>query len=264
MDTLSLESVMKVVREVLRELGVGAKEAAQPVEKKGPRVLFVFHSGVRRLDVALEQVRLIEASPVKCGVYTVSSARNRVCGGDVREKAGSQCILDTVKPEGLEKVLLLSDILVLPTFCLKTAAKLARLICDDDGSSVVLSALLQGKRILASRDGFLLCDALGNDKIRDEVEGILAKLQSFGMVFCPTDMLHETFQAMMSEKKEKIAAAAGISLAAPGLRLVTSKEVYAAVEAKQKTICLAANGRVTPLARDLAKEYSLEIVGAAR
>ena len=263
MDTLSLESVRKVVREVLREMGLPIKKAAPPVEKKGPRVLFIFHGGVRKLDVALEQVRLIEASTGKSGVYTVSAARGRVCGGDVRERAGSQCILDTVKPDALEKVLALSDILVLPTFCLKTAAKLARLICDDDGAGIVLSALLQGRKILASRDGFMLCDALGNDKIRDEVERVLAKLESFGMVFCPTDRLSETFQKMTSEKKEIIAPAAQTVLPAPGLKLVTAKEVHAAVAAKQKTICLAPNGRVTPLARDLVKEYFLEIVGPA-
>ena len=264
MDALSLETVRKVVREVLREMGLLGGKPSVFGGRKGPRALFIFHGGVRKLEVALEQVRLIEAATAKSGVYTVSSARQWVCGGDVREKSGSQCILDTVKPEALEKVLSLSEILVLPTFCLKTAAKLARLLCDEEGSSVVLSALLQGKKILASRDGFMICEALGNDKIREEIEGILAKLEGFGMVFCQTERLSETFREMTSEKKEKSGAAQTTALPATGLKLVTAKEVRAAFEAKRKTICLAANGRVTPLARDLAKEYSLEIAGPAK
>ena len=179
----------------------------------------------------------------------------------MRERAGSQCILDTVKPDALEKVLSRSDILVLPTFCLRTGARLARLICDDEDSSVVLSGLLQGKKVLASRDGSMLFNSLRNDKIRDEIEGILAKLEGFGMVFCETDRLSETFRTMMGEKKEKIASAEQTALASPGLRLVTAKEVHAAVAAKQKSICLSAKGRVTPLAKDLAKEYSIKIEG---
>ena len=111
----------------------------------------------------------------------MNSARSWVCGEDVREKAGSKCILDTVKPEGLEKALQKADILVLPTFCFKTAAKVARLIGDDQESTIVLSALIQDKPVLATNDGFTLLNTLSNKGIRDEIKRILGKLESFGM-----------------------------------------------------------------------------------
>jgi len=46
-------------------------------------------------------------------------------------------------------------------------------------SSIVLSALLQGKKVLASDDGFLVCDILVNEKIREGIDHILKKLKDF-------------------------------------------------------------------------------------
>lgn len=161
-----------------------------------------------------------------------------------------------------------ADILVLPTFCLKTAAKVASLICDDQESGIVFSALLQGKRILAASDGFLVCDILANEALRSEIEKILRKLESFGMVFCPTDRLHSTFQKMRSGvKPAKITATPSPGKTKPQtensantVKLVTAKVIYMAVDEDQNAITLAPGGIVTPLARDLAKEYSITIL----
>ena len=116
------DEIRNIVREVLIEKGSGNNPASKPVSKPvkrqrtAPAVLNVFHAGVRKLDQALEQVRQIESIAGRSSVFTVNSARSWVCGADVKEKAGTRCILDTVRPEGLEKALEKSDILVLPTF----------------------------------------------------------------------------------------------------------------------------------------------------
>jgi len=44
------------------------------------------------------------------------------------------------------------------------------------------------------------------------------------------------------------------------IKLVTSKVIYKAVDQNQNAITLAPGGIVTPLARDLAKEYSINII----
>jgi hypothetical protein len=197
------KEISKIVRQVLRETGLEKELSPAPSSRhgnspqKGPAVINIFHAGVRKLDQALEQVQKIEETARRSSVYTVESARSWVCGADVKEGAGVKCILDTVKPEGLEKALQKADILVLPTFCLKIAAKIASLICDDQESGLVFTALLQGKKILAASDGFLVCDILANETLRGEIDQILRKLESFGMVFCPTDQLHARFQKML-------------------------------------------------------------------
>lgn len=193
MATITKEEIRKLVLEVLSELNAGGKAKASSHSPHGPRALIVFQAGVRRLGEALKQLPALEAAAGWSGVYTTPSARSWVCGSDVRNLSGTPCILDTVKPEGLEKVLARADVLVLPTLCLMVASKVAHLTCDDPESRLVFSALLQGKKVLASRDGFMICDALVNEAIKDEIEHQLKKLEHFGITFCPTHQLAETF-----------------------------------------------------------------------
>ena len=107
----------------------------------------------------------------------------------MREQGGSPCILDTVKPEGLEKVLARADVLVLPTFCFQVASRVAHLLADDPDSRLVFSALVQGKRVLAANDGFMVFETLANPALKTEIAGVLKKLEGFGVVFCPTQRI---------------------------------------------------------------------------
>jgi len=267
MAEITPQKVKSAVRDVLNELGLKtttcprANRASRP--DKGPRVLMVFHAGVRKLDTALEQSRIIETAAGKCGVFTAESARAFVCGDDVRERAGAHCILDTVKPEGIEKVLKRADILVLPTLCLKVAAKVAALSCDAQESNIVLTALLLGKKVLAARDGFLICDIIANDGIKAEIGRILSKLEDFGMTFCPTDQLSQTFQNLIqgSQAPPATTLAEGHEEGTPpAARLITAKMINAAANDRRTSVRLAPGGKVTPLARDLAREYAIEII----
>jgi hypothetical protein len=267
----SKKEITHIVRQVLKETGRAAESSAKPSSaqrgpsRNGPAVLNIFHAGVRKLDEALKQIQQIEESARRSSVYTVESARSWVCGADVKEGAGVKCILDTVNPDGIEKALQKADILVLPTFCLRTAAKVANLTCDDQASNLVFTALLQGKKVLAANDGFMLCDILVNEPLRQEIAKILTKLEGFGMIFCQTDQLHATFQNMISGQTKTQSpgpsnAAASEKETAPAIKLITAKVVHTAVDKKQNAIRLASGGMITPLARDLAKEYSIQII----
>jgi hypothetical protein len=264
------EKISNIVREVLKEKGLlnstANKAASNRIKRPRPTpaVLNVFHAGVRKLEQALEQVRQIEEIAGRSSVFTVNSARAWVCGADVKEIAGTRCILDTVRPEGLEKALQKSDILILPTFCFKTAAKVARLIGDDQESAIVIAALIQGKKVLATRDGFTLWDLLLNDGIHNEIERILVKLESFGMVFCDTDELCAVFKKLVAGKKQDSSSQNQPKIfndkKSSGLKLITVKDIRIAVNNQQNTIELAPGGIVTPLAKDQAGEYSIKIV----
>jgi hypothetical protein len=265
------KEITTIVKQVLKETGRTADSSAKPSatqrgpSRNGPAVLNLFHAGVRKLEEALKQIQQIEETTRRSSVYTVESARAWVCGADVKEGAGVKCILDTVKPEGIEKALQKADILILPTFCLRTAAKVANLICDDQESNLVFTALLQGKMVLAANDGFMLCDILVNEPLRQEIAQILNKLEGFGMIFCPTDQLHATFRKMISgetktEPSAQSKAAISEKETPSAIKLITAKVVQTAVDKKQNAIRLASGGMITPLARDLAKEYSIQII----
>lgn len=263
------EEIRKIVREVLKSKGLMDNPAKKPIpnrikrKRSTPSALIVFHPGVRKLEQALDQVRRIEKIVARSGVFTVNSARDWVCGEDVKEKAGSRCILDTVRPEGLEKALQKADILVLPTFCFKTAAKVARLINDNQETGIVLSALMQGKPVLAANDGFTLLDTLANQGIREEIIKILGKLESFGMVFCETDRLSEVFKQMAASTDKAVHSETQKNSrpgTTPAYKLITAKDIQNAVDKNQNSISLAPGGIITPLARDQAREYSVRII----
>ncbi|MDM8544443.1 hypothetical protein QUF90_25485 [Desulfococcaceae bacterium HSG9] len=260
---MNKKEIGKIVLAVLKEKGLlnntaDKQTSDHPKRAPGmPVVLNVFHAGVRKSDLALEQVGRIEKISARSGVFTMPSARAWVCGADVKEKIGIRCILDTVSPEGLEKALQKADILVLPTFCFQTAAKTASLINHDPETAIVISALMQGKKVLATRDSFTFLDVLRNDGIKKEIERILAKLESFGMVLCNTDELYAAFEKMVIKKSPDDAGDSGITL-------ITAKTVESAVKQKENSIVLAPGGIITPLARDQAKEYAIKIISTKK
>ena len=107
--------------------------------------------------------------------------------------------------------------------------------------------------------------AMPNSKIKVEIAKILNKLEGFGVIFCQTEQLHATFQNIISgetktESPMPSKAAASEKKTAPAIKLITAKVVHAAVDNKQNAIRLASGGKITPLARDLAKEYSIRII----
>ena len=267
MANLSSEEIKQIIREVVSEL---SRNEAMPAKTKSgkskeveTRALIVFQSGIFKLDEALKQVGMIERQVEKSGVFTAESARAWICGDDLREKTGSRCILDTVKQDGLEKVLEKADILVLPTLCMKVAAKVASLTCDDPESGIVFSALARGKKVLAARDGFMFWEFLDNGRLREEVESILEKLEQFGILFCKTEELSGAFKEMASSGSNQNATGktkTSAPLKNTGLHLGTANDITRAYEEKEKEILLAMGGKVTPLARDLAKEHAITIL----
>jgi len=265
-------AILRIVKEVIREQGWAGQPAAKAATVRrthpsdnSPAVLNVFHAGLRKLDEAIDQVKRIEKAARRSSVYTADSVRERVWGTALKEGGVVRNNLDSIKPNGIEKTLEKSDIVILPTFCLGAAAKIARLICDDMASSIVLKALLQNKSVIATNDGFLLCDLLVNEALRTEIDRILKKLEGFGMVFCPTDQLYATFQKKIAGGKtvqspRELNPPVGEVKSFVPVSLITAKIVNTAVNEKTDRIVMATGGKVTPLARDLAKEYGIRIV----
>jgi hypothetical protein len=139
----------------------------------------------------------------------------------------------------------------------------AQLISDNQETAIVLSALMKGKAVLAANDGFTLLETLSNKEIREEIKRILDKLESFGMVFCATDQLAAAFKKLVRGKENPVQPANKNDSnfqAAGALRLITAKDIQAAVDNSQNSIFLAPGGIITPLAKDQAREYAVKIV----
>lgn len=258
MDRVSQHKIKSLVIEAVTDMSLKGTLKVK-ADHQGPKALVVFHNGVCRLNKTLEQIRLIGETTKNLGVYRGDSARNLICMDEIKKKSRVRCCLDKVNSAGLEQVLEVSDIVILPTFSFPTATKVARLLCDDLESGIVLSALMKGKTVLAAEDGFSKPDIAINSYLKDEIDKILHKLKKFGVIFCPTEQLNLIFQKLMTPKQNEHAVMPEQKENA-ALKLITAKDINKTVEKKQNRIKLALNGNVTPLAMDLAKEYAIEII----
>jgi len=262
MGDFTREQIRTIVREALADLGFRIEPAAANTRRhpkppaEGPRTIVVFNAGVRKLEQAIDQVRKIEETYGRVSVFTGPSARSWVCGADVKDQAGGACILDTVKPEGLERALAHADILLLPTLCFGVAAKVARLMRDDLESRLVMSAVLEGKKILAARDGFSILDNRSNQAVHNEIERTLGRLQDFGFVFSDTELLYAAFERAVSPFGKEDPQGA----APDAIGLVTAEYIMECRRKGKKTIHLAPQGKITSLALDVAKEHGIEVV----
>ncbi len=258
MDSVTIDKIRLLVHQALADQNLKGT-LKREYNKSGPKVMVMFHSAVYRLDETLEQVRCIGNISKRLSVYRSESARSLICIDEVRKKSKARCVIDKAGSSDLEKILDLSDILILPTFCCSTAAKVANLCCDDIESGLVFSALMKGKKILVARDGFSKPDISINAYLQGEIDKIFDKLERFGMIFCSTDNLSSVFQKLIfPEKKNKRVISNNQNDCT--MKLITAKDINMAVKKQQNKIKLAFKGNVTPLARDLAREYAIEIV----
>ena len=263
MGDFTREQIRTIVQEVLAGFGFRVEPAASAHTRRhpkppaeGPRTIVVFNSGVRKLERAIDQVRQIEETYGRVSVFTGPSARQWVCGADVKEHAGGVCILDTVKPEGLERALGHAEILLLPTLCFGVAAKVARLMRDDLESRLVMSAVLGGKTILAARDGFSILDNRSNQAVQNEIERTLGRLEDFGFIFFETEQLLAAFERVVASFGKE-----GPQEEAPdAIELVTAEHIMECRQKGKKTICMAPKGKITSLAPDVAKEHGIEVI----
>ncbi len=231
----------------------------------GPKILTVFHAGIFRLDEALEQVRQMNQSAWKFSVFRGGSSHSFISTKKLQNITQVKCFLDKARPADLIKVLDHCDILVLPTFGFPAAAKVAKLLCDDCESRIIHAALAKGKKVLAVKDGYKDPDVKVAPLLIEETQRIFNKLEGFGVTFCETGQLSAWCKKLClnSFEPESIAVPGQDQFEKndlQGKRLITGKDIEKAAQSHQKEVQLAPKGKVTPLARDLAKEYSINIL----
>lgn len=287
-DSVDINQIRQMVRQVVSRLPSGpavdlspnrrsGKNMDHPEKRKtgstsriirnpnGPKILTVFHAGIFRLDEALEQVRQMNQSAWRLSVFRGDSGLSFVSRKKIQEITKVKTFLDKARPADLIKVLNHCDILVLPAFGFPAAAKVAQLLCDDCESRIIHASLVKGKKVLAVNDGYKEPGVKVAPKLIEESEGVFKKLEGFGVTFCNTDQLAASCAELClnsSEPESTVAPGQDQTKKSdlPGKKLITGKDIEKAAQNNQKEVRLAPRGKVTPLARDLAKEYSVNIL----
>jgi len=256
------DAIRELIVETLKELGpasarrVGCREA-----RDGPKVFILYDAGLFRVGEALDQVAKIAARAGKAAYFRGARARSLMGDTDVKSLTGVCCSLDDTSSEGVMKVLLRADVLVAPTLSLRVAARVARMTSDCQGSELLMSALLAGQKVVAADDGFKAAGAPMARGLKEEIAKTLAVLADYGVTFCPTAALADTFESAVrgaTPGVPKAEEAKGNGRA--GLSLVTAADIDRASLEGCRQVLVARKGIVTPLAADLGKERKVEIV----
>ena len=171
--------VKATIRGVLREMGL----LGRPPRKTGPRVLFLLHGGNPRQDLAMEQIRLMEQVAGKTSLLLTDASQFCECETDLKEASGARCLLSGLPPESFDKVLSLSDWLVIPAMPLTTAAGAAGL--NGPANCRLIKAMLAGKKILVADDAFRHPGVTYAPALEQRIAGIMETLRSYGLVTAP-------------------------------------------------------------------------------
>ena len=177
------------------------------------------------------------------------------CETDLKEASGARCLLSGLPPESFDKVLSLSDWLVIPAMPLTTAAGAAGL--NGPANCRLIKAMLAGKKILVADDAFRHPGMTYAPALEQRIAGIMETLRSYGLVTAPMDKMAEAFARAAAVSAAP--AKDGGKPAGQALAYVSAAQVRDALTAGQTSLRVTARGKIGPLAKDLAREGGLKL-----
>jgi hypothetical protein len=249
--------VQTVTREVLRRLQDG-----QPVKPEGGQLLAVFTGGVIGLEQALAELKRLKTDGARFTVV-LSQAAEQVIGVErIQTALGNDVeIVYSHSPYPGRQLQEAKGVLV-PVLTRNTAAKLAVTLADTMVATLIFQALMLGKPVLAARDA---ADPqkvwrVGNPAAKappglmNALEANLKKLESLGMRLLPVERLAGEAASLVLKEEQptqhKPAAKRGV---------LNAETIKAAAAQGNRKLWIAPGTLVTPLARDLAHEYGVEL-----
>lgn len=149
------------------------------------------------------------------------------------------------------------DVILLPAVCYDLAAKMAMGIFDEPVALLAMSALAQGKPVIATvnthyDDGLKAHSPV----LRRLFEGHRRQLGSYGIEVVPAE---DMLAAVQGHCGGAIAKANPVAKSGGGKRRLVTAEDIEGAHRNGKKLSFPAGSLVTPLARDRAKELGLEI-----
>ncbi len=260
-----------VTAEVMRKLGLTSLASEEKSTIPCKQALVIFTGGTIGLEQSLIELQKIQALHIEVSVV-LSAAAEQIIGIErIKENLGSNINLVTTHSPYPGKLLRDADFVLVPVLTQNTAAKLAHTISDTLPSTLLMQGLMLGKPILAAtnaadpQDGWRLqkdmvkCSPALAEVLRQN----LKKIEGYGIELVHVDNLAAGSQKIM----DRIAKKASVSQCNEGKNIPQGKKgildaetIKAAASSGQKSITIKKGTIITPLARDVAREYGVEIV----
>jgi len=249
----------KIVREVLRRL---QEKVEQP-----KRALVLFTGGLIGLPQALDQLKKSQAEGWEL-VPVLSPAAEEVIGiARIKESLGTAEVFTSKNSPPPSQLLQGVEVVLVPVLTMNTAAKVALGLADTNVTTLISEAIMLGKSIIAARNA-----ADPNSPQRRELgmnkgpapwvqmlAEYLGRLENFGIRLVDVEELTADICGRRGSKVVLAAVGAQPEETKKAAGVVTRADVIRAWE-EGRDLVLRPRTIVTPLAREVAREYGVELV----
>ena len=255
--------VQLVVNEVMRQLKLRPPELGQQAGAPKYQALAIFTGGTIGFEESLAQLKRIQEDNVEI-TAVLSPAAEKIWGSTrIQEELGAHINIIDAQSAYPGKLLHEADLVLVPVLTQNTAAKLALTFSDTLATTLVLQALMLGKPVIAAAnaadptDGLRVKGNMGNASpgLLQALRDNLKKMGSYGIRLVDVGCLAEESKKITNRNLNKTIAGAPV---AKGLLDVAG--VKAAAAGGAGSLVISRGTIVTPLARDVARDYGLDIV----
>jgi len=263
--------VQRVVAEVLRKFGMEAQPPAGKARLFPKRALANYTGGTIGFEQSLLVLQKIQAAHVEVSVVLSTAAEKMIDLDQMKEQLGRNIPLITTQSPYPGKLLREVDFVLSPVLTQNTAAKLAYTLADSLPSTLIFQGLMLGKPILAAgnaadpRDDWRIKMNMGNSPpgFSSALQQNLKKIASYGIELVSVEELAIASQKLIERIDRKLTdslQSENQGTSPEKKSLVDVATIKVAAGKGLHRIVIGRNSIVTPLAREVAREYGIEMV----
>lgn len=257
------EMVQLVTNEIMRQLQQTHVTAPDKSIRLQHKALVLFTGGTIGLEEGLAEIKKLQELCFEVTVVLSISAQEIIGMERIKEELGSHIPIVTAQSPYPGNVLREAEILLVPVLTQNTAAKLAYTLSDTMISTLILQGLMMGKPVVAASnaadpmDSWRAQHAMGkaSSGLVQALQGNLQKLTGYGIQLVPVQTIARVSQNLLNYK-EKVA----VNSPSHKRTVLDAAAIQAAAQNGAKSILVARGTIITPLAKDIARDCSVEIV----
>jgi hypothetical protein len=256
------EMVQLVTQEIMRQL------QQMPVATPGKsthfqhKALVIFTGGTIGFEQGLAEIKKLQDLCFEVTVVLSVSAQEVIGIERIKEELGSHIPIVTAQSSYPGKLLREADILIVPVLTQNTAAKLAHTLSDTMVSTLILQGLMMGKPIVAASnaadplDSWRAQYSMGNASsgLVKALQGNLKKLAEYGMQLVPVEKIGSVSQHILNQQKT-----VAVNHPAAKKTVLDAATIQSAAQNGSKSIAVPMGTIITPLAKDIARDYGVQI-----
>lgn len=260
-----------VTAEVMRQLRLTSFPSKEQSSIPCKQALVIFTGGTIGLEESLLELQKIQALQIELSVVLSAAAEEIIGIERIKKHLGSNINLVTTHSPYPGKLLRDADFVLVPVLTQNTAAKLAHTLADSLPSTLIMQGLMLGKPILAAinaadpQDGWRLEKDMGkcSPALAESLRQNLKKIEGYGVSLVQVGSLAAGSQKIMDRIMKKASSGqcnGPQSIGSGKKNILDAEAIKAAANSGQKSIAAPKGTIITPLARDVARDYGVEIV----